>query len=755
VWLRRAASALSLGLALLAPRAIEAQPSAPLPEWIHADPFDGGELDPLAVDRSDQLEAVSPTRSDEEVHEHVPVQRGEVLEAIAGVREEGHTVDIRLAHGLAVVDTEMRFTSSARHAAEVRYRLAVPEGASLAGLEVCNAVGCRSGLVEDVAGLSSYDDVVRGRGRNGALPAGHAALRRDARGVAIVVRAAPVQREGRVVGTGMQRAAAGDGPLTVRVRYVIEAPVRGGRVRFALPSRGRDARAAVARLRVRSDELSGARVDGRDAVEDAVERSPAESAEVSASLTGAPAIAVEAWQARCGSAWCARLRAVAAPRSGPPRDVIVLLDASPSTHGSARGRIAPAVAAVLSTLPTGSRVAVAVFAARAEAVIGSFVPPTEVSLVEVARALDRELGSATRFEAGWELVAPWVGRARSPVVLVVGDGGLTTGEGARRALERARAAGVMLASLDVADRPSTPRLREAFESVGGLVLDAGPEAERAAAGHGMDALEERLSVALAPMAAPRVEVRLGSRVVQLGALAAGEQRVWEGVVSGRGAISLRAGSSTSRAAAPVAGLELVLRDRAERAAGTRERPLSLAAVESVGTAGTCGEARLESVDAPVASDVHLVLAEARACDTQSAQATVATGPPSGRIARLVQSERQSQLPPQSLLEMLRQRIVPVARGCFREDRAGRPSYQTRAVFHLRLSDREVVEARVEGRISAELSSCLQRAVDTLEIPRFDGTVAVRYPIYTAPELPPPTLALEPHVADAVDAILAP
>jgi hypothetical protein len=46
-------------------------------------------------------------------------------------------------------------------------------------------------------------------------------------------------------------------------------------------------------------------------------------------------------------------------------------------------------------------------------------------------------------------------------------------------------------------------------------------------------------------------------------------------------------------------------------------------------------------------------------------------------------------------------------------------------------------------------------VDTLEIPRFDGTVAVRYPIYTAPELPPPTLALEPHVADAVDAILAP
>ncbi len=102
--------------------------------------------------------------------------------------------------------------------------------------------------------------------------------------------------------------------------------------------------------------------------------------------------------------------------------------------------------------------------------------------------------------------------------------------------------------------------------------------------------------------------------------------------------------------------------------------------------------------------------------------------------------------------MLRHRIVPVARGCFREDRAGRPNYQTRAVFAFQLADREIVDAGVSGRLTPELRACLLRAVDELAIPRFDGTVAVRYPIYTAPQLPPPTLSLDGDVADAVDAI---
>ncbi|HEY8428680.1 MAG TPA: hypothetical protein VIL20_09915, partial [Sandaracinaceae bacterium] len=267
-----------------------------LPEWATADPFASGEDDPIGVDRADRLEQVTPARAEEEVHELVPVQHGEVLTAIAGVREEQHSVEVRLAHGLAIVDVEMRFTSSARHAAEVRYRLAVPEGASLAGLEACNARGCRTGLVDASTGpLGPYDDAVRGRGGTG-MPVAHAAVVRDERGQALWLRAAPVLREGRPLRPSeadLARTPPGDGPLTLRVRYVVPAPVRGGRVRVTIPPRGRDGRAASARVRVRSEELSRASIGGLDAVEAPVERAAWEAIPIAARLAGAPPIALE------------------------------------------------------------------------------------------------------------------------------------------------------------------------------------------------------------------------------------------------------------------------------------------------------------------------------------------------------------------------------------------------------------------------------------------------------------------------------
>ncbi len=745
-------------VALLAPAVAAAQRDGGIPEWVEADPFAGGEHDPLGVDRGDRLEGVAPTRPEEEVREVVPVQRGEVLTAVAGVREEEHAVEVRLAHGLAIVDTTMRFVSSARHGAELRYRLAVPEGASLAALEVCNVHGCRSGLVDASSGaLGPYDDAVRSRGAG--LPVAHAAVVSDERGAAVWLRAAPVLREGRPLRAteSLSRTAPGDGPLTVRLRYVVPAPVRGGRVRLTLPARGRDVRAAPARARVLSSELSGGAVASLDAVEGAVERAPTEAIPITASLRGAPEVAVEALRVACGAATCARLRAVAAPRPAEARDVILLIDASPSTDGPARGRIAPAVATVLATLPSSARVRVAAFAARAEAVTEQAAEATEISLLEVARALEGELGSATRFEAAWALVRPWVSRSRRPVVIVIGDGGLTRSEEGRRALaEAGRAA--QLASVNVADRASTAALREAVESAGGLVIDAGAEAEEAARGHGMEALEERVAPLFAP-ALGRVRAQVGRRSVDLGVLRAGEELSWEG--EARGPIRIRAGASARAVAAPSA-IELALRDRAERAAGRRDRPLRLAALapESMAAGGTCGSSGVRSASGAIGRDEQLVLADTRRCDRPAVPEPAASAAPSapapeGRLARIARHEGRSGLPERSLLELLRQRIVPVARGCFREDRAGRPNYQTRAVFDFRLADREVVEADVSGRITPELRSCLLRAVDALEIPRFDGVVEVRYPIYTAPELPPPTLTLGADVADAVDAIAEP
>ncbi|MBX3275577.1 MAG: hypothetical protein KF729_35285 [Sandaracinaceae bacterium] len=124
----------------------------------------------------------------------------------------------------------------------------------------------------------------------------------------------------------------------------------------------------------------------------------------------------------------------------------------------------------------------------------------------------------------------------------------------------------------------------------------------------------------------------------------------------------------------------------------------------------------------------------------------------GRPPGLRADDGRSSLPAPSLLRMLRQRIVPAARGCFRDDRRGRPSYQQRAVFAFRLADREVVASRVEGTLDAGLRSCLADAMDTLDVPPFDGSVDVRYPIYTAPRLPEPVLSLGADVAAAVDAV---
>ena len=111
------------------------------------------------------------------------------------------------------------------------------------------------------------------------------------------------------------------------------------------------------------------------------------------------------------------------------------------------------------------------------------------------------------------------------------------------------------------------------------------------------------------------------------------------------------------------------------------------------------------------------------------------------------------MPGEPLLQMLRQRIMPVARGCFRRDRAGRPDYQVRAEFLFRLAEAEVVSARVEGKIGPALRACLLRAVDTLDVPRFSGTVNVRYPLVTARESVPAQIELTPETQQQLDALL--
>jgi hypothetical protein len=108
------------------------------------------------------------------------------------------------------------------------------------------------------------------------------------------------------------------------------------------------------------------------------------------------------------------------------------------------------------------------------------------------------------------------------------------------------------------------------------------------------------------------------------------------------------------------------------------------------------------------------------------------------------------MPADPLLDMLRRRILPVARGCFRRDRAGRADYKKRAVFAFTLAEREIVDARIEGKIPEPLRACLLRAVDTLDVPRFSGTVVVRYPLITESMPLPEQVELQAGTAADLD-----
>jgi len=148
---------------------------------------------------------------------------GEALTAVPSVRELTHRTNLELYAGLALLETELSFENSADKPAEVEYRLAVPDDAALAGLDACNLRGCRNGTLAPATERgAAYDDAIRARGAKPLqqqLPLAHAYKVRDARGAALIVRAAAVER---------------DLPLTVRLRYATAAPVHGGVARLRL-----------------------------------------------------------------------------------------------------------------------------------------------------------------------------------------------------------------------------------------------------------------------------------------------------------------------------------------------------------------------------------------------------------------------------------------------------------------------------------------------------------------------------------------
>ncbi|MBN1652469.1 MAG: VWA domain-containing protein [Deltaproteobacteria bacterium] len=668
-------------------------------------------------------------------------KEGEVVTAVAAIRESEHHTRIDIAHGLANVSVTMRFTSVSEKPAEIRYRLAAPLDSGIESLKVCNANGCRTGFVDRPRELSLYDDALLARGPRPTLPIARAAFQKDARGDAIVIRAAPIFK---------------GSDLTVSLTYVTPVKQHNGITRLHLPARGMDPRAAPTALEV-SPSLRDSLVTQSPLVRDAwlpnevVVRAPFSSKPLQ-----------EAWRFSCDKKRCARARVAAPPSPLEPVDLTLFVDASPSMIGPARGRVAAAISVLMASAPRGTRVRALAFAARSKPIVERYVDALQLPLTSLADSVvGSDLGSATRFESAWQRAKTWFQAEKQSknrsIILIVGDGGLTTSESGSRAFVEAKRAGIEVSVLNLADRDVVAALREGVQSTRGAVVNAGIEAEQASRGYGAAALEDRIAAFFVKVAVKEVAVRLGKITVDLGSLRAGEEVVWEGVLETKG-FRLLAGKKRPRVEEAPGRIANALEARIARAMGIRSPREVLVAVDPDDLRpsqsprpvlerknGTCDprgpawrKSGVSSDEAPVA------LAEQPFCFKPETEAA----------AKKKSYKSGTGMPSEPLLAMLRGRIIPIARGCFRRDRAGRPNYSKRAVFLFQLAEREVVSAQIEGKITERLRDCLLSAVDGLDVPSFSGNVIVRYPLYTETEPLPYQIELTAEVAKQVDSLLS-
>ncbi len=718
-----------------------------------ADPLADGDLDALA---EAEARARRERASRGPVPPELPVREGEVLTAPSGVRETAHAIEAVLDDGLASVAHTLDVVTTSRGPVELRYRLAVPVGAWLAGLEVCEDTRCREGLTAGPEGDAAYDDAVRARpaeATDAPAPVAHARRVTDARGDAVIVRAAPV-RPGH--------------PLRVRVRWIASAPVVGGVARVVIPARGEDPRAAAARLTVRAPAMLAATADGLPTDEVAATVEPWFPVELAATLPRGAPLTLSGWRARCGKRACTRFRVASGARQGGPVSIVLLLDASPSTLGPARGRVEPALAALLGAAPSGSQVRAVAFGARAETVLSAPVAAAQAPLGDLAQAAQTELGSATRLDVALRAIAPWLEAPAAPLpvhVVLVGDGGLTASPELDAAFATWRAGRARFSVIDLGERPPAARLAEAASATGGVVVHASPRDPGAAR------LEERLAALFAPVVADGISVRVGGVVHRLPPLRAGEERVWQAPhapgVARLSFAGMRAGSSTE--------VHQIKQEYPRLSVGARAASGALAVGLAAGLSAAGEGASLSAVRLPVPASA---VAERAASCTPHGPATHASGVSSDAApVALVEPRTCRSAPPaplrprepgelpttrsrnpregrgvpaETLLAMLRARVVPAARACFRADRAGRADYAVRASIAFALADRELVSTELGGDLAPALRACLLGALDALEVPRFEGTVIVRYPVYTEAAPPPPILELGDAAASGVD-----
>lgn len=588
-----------------------------------------------------------------------------LVRAPEGVRETARDISVELRDGLAVVTTRAVIESDIASPLEATVRVPIPRGAGLTALRACLRGRCLRGR-PDLVG--AYEAGRTGR-RLTLTPLAIAASARDA----ITVRVAPL-----VAGA----------PFTVEVTYVALAVTRGGVVRFTLP--GQRSRPGDPPVRVEATAPGLRQITVRGAT-GRVE--VAREAVIAARLPEG-ALETSALSFRCGEERCLRYRVAAGPVAGTPRDVFVLHDASPSARAAAEER--RVALERLAPLLEDARVTHVAFADDARA----FDPRGPLPFVGIHSALD----------VAWAQVRGDVAAARSPLVVLLGDG--TLDRSATPTLEAIARSGAELSLVRVLRWPVDPRLADVTARTLGAVVAA-------------DADPDAYASALAPTVL--TDVRVGGR--SLGPLRAGEERVFETHADGP-APTLHVASRHLRPGRPLARLEGGL--AVSRRPGDPRRTLTAAPAAAFRAAregvrpkrGAGLSPRL-----PRRASRVIVCRSGCGCELR------------GSVSR-------------ASLSRVRRRLEPRVRACFARARAGRPRWSGAATLALRVRYGELDDVRVEGATDPALAECLRGVPDHLaDLPATDQRLEVRFPYRSEARPPPPPVPLAPSVDRLLDAIL--
>ncbi len=636
------------------------------------------------------------------------VALGQRIEAAQPVRVASQEVKVQLGRGLARVDVTLRFESEDARTAELRLLLPRPEHGALESLRACTRGRCVPGLPDTTRfeDLDAYEVAIEARGG-----AHHRAVARVVEGYeggpVFELHAAPVS------------SAA---PVVVELSYVAPLETVGGRLSLPLPLARDVARVANPAVEVLGPDGSPGSFDRGRAYWD-----------IPAGTT-----LTSAWSVRCGARRCARVWTAAGYES-PPRDVLILVDRSPSMRDLPRDRVQRTLDALLAELPDGSRVRLVGFGVRAE----ELLPPTDVAQVDVASIpLEPELslGAGTNIDAGLAYVHELAGHL--PLVIVLDDRPRQPTSAMMHALSQVHAS---LSFLSLGARTSSS---SAFVRTLGLA-DAGeltrPE------------LRQVLRSALGTLVSPLVTVRGLGDSPRSGALHAGQALLFEGELSASHLVVDGAGRTSRTSPAPpsiAAGLGVML----SRQVGVPDRRASRVTV-AAHDLGANEKWRTPWLDAYPVLRNAVGPVELRQTTPVMLGPDYAAGrvlPIRPRVPPIIRCYSCCGVSVRGALskEVLRRLMTPVeprVRACFAQERRGRPDWSARAVYGLVLERREVAAKVVTGsNISERLEACLLDAVDQLVIPFAEGVVVIHYP-YVSEAIPAaPSIPVDPALGSTLD-----